>query len=443
MSPLTGVLSEAWDLYRRFASHFLLIAFVIYVVTALLVALLSLAGVVGAILGAILAFAATYVVQASLIKAVQDVRDGRVDLDLSQTVQAAAPYILPVIGAAILAGIGITIGFILLIVPGLILLTFWSLIVPFIVVGGSKALESFGNSWRTVRGYAWRVFGTYVLVWLILIAFGIVLGLILAALPTFWRNFLDNLVSGTLVAPFLALVATLIYYRLTAAHANQPYTATGPSGATVWEPPYPTTPGDTSSGTAATPPPPPAAPPASSEPPGASGPPRPTTPGPRDSTPPYSTPPEPPHPAPPPRRSRPHHLQAPRNLRGPPTQVDARVTASGSRSGLQLAFVDVHNGTVFSRPVGETEALIQPAGGQVRLVDTDVHGVGASAAGLTQRRFHERPPQALPPAGRGDIQLREVTLQASAPDGSAEAEHGQAVWPVSGQQDQRVAALKE
>ena len=243
MSPLTGVLTEAWDLYRRFAGHFLLIAFVIYVVTAALVALLSLAGIAGAIIGAIISFAATYVVQAALIKAVQDVRDGRVDLDLSETVRAAGPYILPAIGASILAGIGIAIGFFLLIVPGFILLTYWCLIIPFIVIGGSGVFQSFGDSMRTVRGYAWRVFGTYVLVFLILIAFAIVFGFVLELLPPWLRSFVNSIVSGTLIGPFLALVATLIYYRLTAAHAGQPYTATGPEGATVWEPPYPAAPG--------------------------------------------------------------------------------------------------------------------------------------------------------------------------------------------------------
>jgi len=277
MSPLTGVLSEAWDLYRRFASHFLVIAFVIYVITALLVALLSLAGVAGAILGAILGFAATYVVQASLIKAVQDVRDGRVDLDLSETVRAASPYILPVIAASILAGIGITIGFILLIVPGLILLTFWCLIIPFIVLGGSGVFASFGNSWRTVRGYAWRVFGTYVLVFLILVAFSIVLGLVLSLLPVFLRSFVNNVVTGTLIAPFLALVATLIYYRLIAAHGGETYVPTGPAGAQVWEPPYPTVA--------------PSPPPAGSVPPGPT-PPGPAAPGPMapDSTKPFPAP---------------------------------------------------------------------------------------------------------------------------------------------------------
>jgi hypothetical protein len=271
MSPLTGVLSEAWDLYRRFAGHFLLIAFAIYVITAVLVGLLSLGKIPGAIIGGIISFAATYVVQASLIKAVQDVRDGRVDLDLSETVRAAGPFILPVIGAAILAGIGITIGFALLIVPGLILLTYWCLIIPFIVLGGAGVFEAFGRSMRTVRGYAWRVFGTYVLVFLILIAFAIVLGIVLRLLPVFLRTFVNSVVTGTLISPFLALVATLIYYRLTAAHAGQPYTATGPEGAAVWEPPYPTVPPSAADS--------PGPPPADPTPPGPTGP-GPTGPGP-------------------------------------------------------------------------------------------------------------------------------------------------------------------
>jgi hypothetical protein len=154
-----------------------------------------------------------------------------VDLDLSQTVRAAGPYILPVIGASILAGIGIAIGFFLLIVPGLILLTYWCLIVPFIVITGAGVFESFGRSMRNVRGYAWRVFGTYVLVFLILIVFDIVIGLILLFLPGAARNAISSIVSGTLVAPFLALVVTLVYYRLTAAHG-----ATDGPGEAQWPP---------------------------------------------------------------------------------------------------------------------------------------------------------------------------------------------------------------
>ncbi len=233
MSPLSGVLGEAWGYYRRFAAHFLLIAFVIYLGAAILAALLGLAGGVGLFLGWIITVIAAFLVQAALVKAVQDVRDGRVDLSLGETVSAVLPYLFTVIAASILAGIGISIGFVLIIIPGLVLLTFWSLIVPSIVIGGEGVFSSFGKSWRTVRGYAWHVFGTYVLVFLILIVFNIVLGLILLALPLVARNLISNVISGTLVAPFLALVVTLMYYRLTAAHegrAGAGETARPPSG---------------------------------------------------------------------------------------------------------------------------------------------------------------------------------------------------------------------
>jgi hypothetical protein len=51
-------------------------------------------------------------------------------------------------------------------------------------------------------------------VFLILIVVDIILGIILLALPLLWRNGISTLISGTLIAPFLALVVTLIYYRL-------------------------------------------------------------------------------------------------------------------------------------------------------------------------------------------------------------------------------------
>jgi hypothetical protein len=232
------VLGEAWALYRRHAPHFILISFVIYLVVAVINALLSWAlGGFGAFIGLIFSVFGMFLLQAALVKAVQDVRDGRVDLDLRATVAAALPYVGSVAVASILASIGIAIGFILIIVPGLILLTFWSLIVPHIVIGGSGALDSFSRSWRTVRGYAWNVFGTFIVVFLILIAAQIVLSAIFLALPYGWRSFIADLISGSLVAPFLAAVVTLIYYRLTAAHGEPAEAGAAGYGAPYGPPP--------------------------------------------------------------------------------------------------------------------------------------------------------------------------------------------------------------
>jgi hypothetical protein len=237
MNPLSGVLDEAWRMYRAHAAHLLTIAFVIYLVTAVIVGLLALAGgIVGALVGSIVELFAAFLLQATLIKAVQDVRDGRADLSFSETVSAATPYIWPVAAASILAGIAITIGLILVIVPGLILITIWAVIVPVIVLERSGALASFGRSQQLVRGNGWNVFGTLVLVFIILIVVNILLGLAFAALPIVWRNGLSTVVSGTLIAPFIALVVTLIYYRLSGAEAGGPGSAADPAGGTIGAP---------------------------------------------------------------------------------------------------------------------------------------------------------------------------------------------------------------
>jgi len=234
MNPLSGVLEEAWRIYRAHAAHLLTIAFVIYVITAVIVGLLALTGsFLGLALGAFVELFATFLLQATLIKAVQDVRDGRADLSISETVSAATPAILPVAGASILAGIAITIGLILLIVPGLILITIWAVIIPVIVLERSGALGSFGRSQQLVRGNGWPVFGTLVVLFIIQIFVDIVLRIIFFALPVLVRSGLSAVIAGTLVAPFIAVAVTLIYYRLSGQEvpASEPGTAgTGSSG---------------------------------------------------------------------------------------------------------------------------------------------------------------------------------------------------------------------
>jgi hypothetical protein len=218
MNPLSGVVAEAWQMYRAHAKHLLTIAFVIYVVAAAVEALLTgLLGVVGALLAGVVAIIAAFLLQAALVKAVEDVRDGRADLSLGDTVRAAQPFVGRVAGASILAGIGIGIGFILLIVPGLFLLTIWCLIVPVIVLEGAGVFAAFTRSRQLVRPHAWQVFGTIVLVFLLLIVASIVISLVLVALPQAVRGAISGIVSGTLVSPFTALVLTMGYFRLRSA----------------------------------------------------------------------------------------------------------------------------------------------------------------------------------------------------------------------------------
>ena len=218
MSPTNGVISEAWGIYKTHWRHLLTISFVTYLIVAVATAVLAiLLTWLGILLGLVLTIVALFWLQAALVKAVEDFRDGRADMSFGDTFEAARPHLSSVIVAGFLGALGIALGFVLLIVPGLILLTIWCLIVPVIVLEGKSSGESFGASRELVRGYGWNVFGVIVLTALLLIGFQIVLSLVLSPLADWLQGFVSNIVSGTLTAPFVALVLTLLYFRLRAA----------------------------------------------------------------------------------------------------------------------------------------------------------------------------------------------------------------------------------
>jgi hypothetical protein len=215
VNPTSGVIQESLDLYKRHFAHLFLVALVVYLVIAILSAVATaIGGWVLLLVASALSIIGLFLVQAALVEAVSDIRDGRVDMTLGETLSRGASRIVPVALAGILAGIGIAIGLLLLIIPGLILLTIWSVIVPAIVLEGRGALESFSRSRELVRGYGFQVFGVIALEILLLIVVGIVLSLILAALPSGVQSFVSNIVSGSLTGPFSALITTLLYFRL-------------------------------------------------------------------------------------------------------------------------------------------------------------------------------------------------------------------------------------
>jgi hypothetical protein len=218
VSPTSGVIGEAWGIYKAHWRHLLTLSFVTYLIVAVITALLAaILTWVGALIGAVISLVAVFWLQAALVRAVEDLRDGKADLSLQETFDAAKPHLGSVLVAGILAGLGIAIGLLLLIVPGLFLMTIWAVIVPVIVLEGKSAGESFSRSRELVRGNGWGVFGVIVLVILLLIGFEIVLGLVLTPLADWLQGFISNIVSGTLTAPFIAVVLTLLYFRLKAA----------------------------------------------------------------------------------------------------------------------------------------------------------------------------------------------------------------------------------
>ena len=215
VNPLSGVFGESWEMYKAHWRHFFLIALLIYAIIAVIsILLVALLGWLGLLLAALVAIAGSFWVQGTLIEAVRDVRDGRADLSVGETFNRVMPVLNRIVIAGILLGLAIGLGFLLFIVPGLIVLTFWIFVIPAIVLENRGIGESFGRSLQLVRGHGWQVFGVIVLTFLLLLGVTLVLELILSPLADWLSSFIRQILGNTIIAPFVAVVWTLTYYRL-------------------------------------------------------------------------------------------------------------------------------------------------------------------------------------------------------------------------------------
>ncbi len=170
-------------------------------------------GIFLSLLAALVSLVANALYTGYVVTLVQDVRDGKRDFSAGQLASSASHAIWPLIGAGILAGIGIVIGFILLIIPGLFLLTIWAVISPAIVVERTGVMRSFGRSHELVRGDGWPVFGALVVGFLITavaaaVATAIGVGTSVVVL------IILLIVVSVLTAPIPALIASILFFDL-------------------------------------------------------------------------------------------------------------------------------------------------------------------------------------------------------------------------------------
>lgn len=211
-----GTLSQIFSTYGAQAGVLLPVALAIFAVVAIVNAIIAGSFILFP-LGLAVSVVAATLYQGMVVGLVRDVQDGRRDSSVQDLIDAAWPVVLPLIGVGILAGIAIGIGFLLLVVPGLILLTIWAVIAPVIVVERSGVMNSFGRSRELVRNNGWQVFGVIFVVFIITAVVAGVLGAIGAGISdSVGVRILFNLIASTLTAPIAALAAATIYFRLLA-----------------------------------------------------------------------------------------------------------------------------------------------------------------------------------------------------------------------------------
>ena len=134
-------------------------------------------GLIAGFIGSSLVWFLFYLMaQAVLFRATVALADGRPE-PLGDYLAAAARALLPLLGLAILMTLAVLFGWLLFLVPGVMLAIIWSVAAPALVGEGIGVFAAMTRSRDLTRGARWRIFGLVVLVYAIYFVASSVIGI--------------------------------------------------------------------------------------------------------------------------------------------------------------------------------------------------------------------------------------------------------------------------
>jgi len=164
------ILDASFQVYRR---HFSALATIVLVCNGLPI-LLQIYGRSGnglhwslTLVYAILVVVLSLIATGATVFVVSESYLGR-SITAREALARATPFVGPLIVVSLLVGLVAFVGFLLLVIPGIIAVCGLALSVPALVVEGSSPTDAMGRSWALTRGYRLRMFGLLVLIFLLI-----------------------------------------------------------------------------------------------------------------------------------------------------------------------------------------------------------------------------------------------------------------------------------
>jgi hypothetical protein len=142
---------------------------------------------------------------------VQDLRGGTVSI--GEAITVAARRFLPMIGVALSASVLATLGFVLLIVPGFMIMCAFFVAAPVCIAEKAGIRASLSRSRSLTRGHRWQIFGALILILII----GGIVGGIAGSIADFAGPVGSTIVSygaQAVFGAFSSVVAAVFYYQL-------------------------------------------------------------------------------------------------------------------------------------------------------------------------------------------------------------------------------------
>jgi hypothetical protein len=217
----TELIGATFALYRRYPWLFLVLAAVVIVPYQVLDAIPALGLVHGTARG-LLSFAfgvsdialVLPLISALHVYAADDVRRGRIP-EIRSVARRGIATLSIVSPAVLLSWLGVTVGLVILIVPGVILMLRWAVVAQTASLGAKSWKEALARSRRLTRGRHGHVFALLLLVFLITLVPSALL-FPFFGLKTTTLSFLIEAAISIPVSSFNALALAFLYFDLTA-----------------------------------------------------------------------------------------------------------------------------------------------------------------------------------------------------------------------------------
>jgi hypothetical protein len=208
-----AVIRRVFEIYVDQAAVLMPAAAVVFVFTGIISGLLISASAAGAFVALIISLVAGTLFTGMVVELVADVQDGRRDASPGQLLRAVTPVLGQLILVGIVAGIGVVIGFVLIIVPGLILITIWSVAAPVVVLENPGVFAALRRSRELVRGNGWQVFGVILVLYILVKAISLIIDGAASSAGS-GVGIVVTVIIGVLIAPLSALGASVLYFEL-------------------------------------------------------------------------------------------------------------------------------------------------------------------------------------------------------------------------------------
>jgi hypothetical protein len=222
--PIKGVLGDTKRLYRSLFRRSFLTGFVVFALVGLLdAAVPHVQGWALTAVGAaatIAAFVGTTFVQGALVPAVDSEHRGAPVPGVTELYRSSWARLGSLVALSILTGVAVGLGFLLFVVPGVLLAIRWALAAPVVMLEGLGARAAMKRSRELVRGHRGAVFLVLLNVWARIGLAWLVLTALLHRLATVTGSdllvyWLAAALASALVTPYAGHALSVVYYRLT------------------------------------------------------------------------------------------------------------------------------------------------------------------------------------------------------------------------------------